>query len=216
MLSFDHLHALPPDWDLLVGADTGTYMGMVFCAICPDPYALLMVAEVPNYRYVSNEIELLGLSVPEWARLCHVIFRHLRPRETKLKAWADPNTQFRAELSHYDIHLLANERGPELRTEIAREYLHAVDPQRLYFAPWLQILPYEIEHAKWPDAVTGAGKFTRLKGDDHLLDPFEHVCSRRPRRKALTEQKKPSFLDQQLALHRRPIVQAGDPHLGHL
>lgn len=220
MLAVKDLKPLPPDWELIIGADTGTYMSMVFGAVCPDPYALLMLAEVPNYRYVSNEIELLGFSVPEWSRTCLDIFRQLRPGVTKLKAWADPNTQFRAELEHYNIHLLSNARGPELRTEITREYMNARDesglPNRLYFAPWLAILPYEIEHAKWPEEVTGAGKFVRVKGDDHSLDCCEHICSRRPRRKVLQPVERRTFLQQQLDQHRRLDTVRADVHLGRL
>lgn len=214
MLTFSDLKPLPDEWDLIIGADTGTYMSMVFGAVCPDPASVLLLWEGPNYRYVSNEIELLGWSVPEWAKICYAAFRHLCPRKQQLKAWADPNTQFRAELAHYNIHLLPNTRGPELRTEIAREYMRR--PDTLYLAPWLQILPYEIEHAKWPPEVTGAGKFIRLKGNDHTLDPMEHLLSRRPRRQMRESTETRSFLQQQLDQHRRPTVQAGDVHMGRL
>lgn len=215
------LKSLPSDWELIGAADTGTYMSAVFVAICPDPYCVLALAEFPNYEYISNELELTGISVPEWARWVHRSWNHLRPA-TKVKLWADLNTQFRAELQHYDIHLMPNLRGPELRTEIAREYMSSRGedgrPNRALLAPWLKILPYEIEHAKWPDETTGAGKFQRIKQNDHTLDGWEHCLSRRPRARHLRKEEKKSFLQRMLDQYGRPDRQriGGDPHLGRL
>ena len=211
------LRPLPDDWDLVVGADTGTYMSAVFVAIPPgDSPAAVAIAEFPNYRYVATAIELLGLSTPEWARQVYRAFRYFRPRTERCKAWADPNTQFRAELAHYGLDLRPNFRGPELRVEIAREYMQAHDPERVSLAPWLSVLPYEIEHAKWPEDTTSAGKFTRLKHHDHTLDCFEHALSRRPRGKTILRERKQSFLDKMLQQYGRPRESQGDPHLGTL
>ena len=221
------LRPLPDDWSLIVGADTGTYMSAVFVAIPPgdEPQAIVL-AEFPNYRYVAHEIELLGFSVPEWARQVMAAYRHLQPASSRCHAWADPNTQFRAELLHYGIHLRPNQRKLELRVEIAREYMQSVIPAipgvreaqpRLLLMPWLEILPYELEHAKWPEGTTGAGKFERIKEHDHTLDPLEHALSRRPRSKAILRRGKRSFLDRHLDTYKDPTRGAqGDPHLGLL
>ena len=216
MLSPDTLRTpLPPDWDLIVACDTGTYMSAIIAAVCPDPHSIFALEEFPNYRYVSNEIELLGLSVPEWARWVHAAYQRYRPC-TKVHLWADPNSQFKTELAHYNLHLQSNFRQLELRVEIAREYLQAQNPERCFLAPWLKILPYELEHAEWPDETTSAGKFVRIKRDDHTLDCFEHICSRRPRSKLLLREKKETFLQRYLREHRRESVTSGDPHLGRL
>lgn len=208
---------LPDDWDILVGADTGTYMSAVFVGIPPgDSPMAAVLADFPNYRYVGHEIELLGMSTPEWARQVYACWKYFRPGKETCSAWADPNTQFRAELQHYGIHLRPNFRGPELRVEIAREYMMAKDPERVSFAPWLQVLPYEIEHAKWPEDTTSAGKFMRLKHHDHTLDGFEHCLSRRPRGKHILREEQKSFLDQYLDANRIPTPKVRDPHLGAL
>jgi hypothetical protein len=210
---------LPDDWSLIVGADTGTYMNVAFVGIPPgDEAVAVILAEFPNYRYVAHEIELHGQSVPEWARWVMRGFHHLQPRRERCSAWADPNTQFKAELAHYGIDLRANHRKLELRVEITREYVQSVTPSgvsRFLVAPWLEIIPYEMEHAKWPDGTTGAGKFERLKEHDHGLDCVEHALSRRPRSKEIFRSGKKSFLQQHLDAHRMAIS-SGDPHLGPL
>ena len=45
----------------------------------------------------------------------------------------------------------------------------------------LSLLPYEVEYAQWPELTTSAGKYERLKVNDHVLDCLEHVLSRHPR-----------------------------------
>lgn len=211
------LKPLPDGWDLVVGVDTGTYMSAVFTAIPPGDVAqLIPIFEAPNYRYVTTEIELLGETVPEWARRVYSAFKYFCPGKERCKAWADPNTQFRAELAHYGLDLRPNYRGPELRVEIAREYLNAKEPQRVFLSPWLTVLPYEIENAKWPEETTASGKFMRLKRNDHSLDCFEHTASRRPRGRQIRKDKPPSFLQQHLAAHRWPGLNLADPHVGRI
>lgn len=209
---------LPPGWDLIGGADTGTYMSATFTVIPPgdDPIAIV-IEEFPNYRYISHEIELLDMSTPEWARNVYRRFRRYKPDEETCGLWADPNTQFRAELRRYKLSLRSNKKKPEYRVSVAREYMQAQNPMRLWFAPWLVILPYEIEHAKWPEETTGAGSFMRIKKFDHTLDTMEHALSRRPRSRSLAGTRQLSFLEQHLAQFANrltPVV--GDPHLGVL
>lgn len=206
---------LPAHWDVFCGADTGTYMSAVVVAVPNEPpYALYALAEFPNYRYVGTEIELLGLSMPQWAAGVTAFWSKLRP-DRSCSAWADPNSQFKAEFAHLGIHLRPNQRGLEVRTEVLREYRQA---GRLWLAPWLTVLPYELERARWPDQETAAGTYRRVKTQDHTLDCLEHCASRRPRGRQLREEKKPSLLDKLLAAQgiergrRRPS--RIDPHLG--
>lgn len=204
----------PPSWTLIAAADTGTFMSGAILAIDGDALEAIVLAEFPNYRYVGGEIELLNISNREWSGAFTSAWKILRPGK-KLRAWADPNTQFRAELRHDGVNLMPNARGPELRTEIAREYFQA---NRIRLAPYLTILPYELEHATWPEQETSAGRFTRLKKNDHTLDCMEHALSRFPRSKrlkALAEKKK-SFVDAYLAryAHLRGGQRVPDTHLG--
>lgn len=204
-------------FQLLVGIDTGNRMSALFVGFLDE--AAYVFEEFPNYTYVSGDVELRGLSNAEWARWVHGSYQRYRPGTTKVKAWADPNTQFRGELQKYDLHLIPNHRGLDLRVEIAREYQQAKDERgnatRLFLAPWLEILPYEMEHAKWPDKETTAGAFKRLKENDHTLDCLEHCLSRRPRSKRILREKKEHFLDRHFreAGIRRPGPRR-DPHLG--
>jgi len=214
--SLEHLSQLrlPDGYDLMLGADTGTYMSAVVAALEPgDSNHVFFLAEFPNYHYVGGEIELLGLSTPEWASLVVETYRHLSPRTTKVHGWVDPNSQFRVELQHYDLFLHPNHRGLELRVEIAREYMQA---HKCWLAPWLDVLPYEMENARWPDEETVGGKFVRMKRNDHTLDGFEHILSRRPRARQIAREKKQSFLDKILTRYSQQHLRQSDPHLGSL
>jgi len=210
------LTPLPADWQLYAACDTGTYMSAGFIAVDPIYSALLVLEEFPNYRYVGGEIELLDLTMPAWASSVHAAYQKYRPGTKKLKLWVDQNSQFKSALRPYGLHLQSNLRPFEVRVEIAREYMQASDPPLVYFAPWLSVLPYEMENAVWPKDSTSAGRFERLKVNDHTLDWFEHVCSRRPRRKLLAQKKNESFLDRFLRENRWTQPTSGDPHLGRL
>lgn len=198
---------LPTGVDVLAAVDTGTYMSGLAVAFDPDGNAFVL-EEFPNYQYVSHNLELLDLSTPEWAKR---IVQQLQRYRTRAYAWADPNTQFRAEVRRYGLHLLSNLIGAEARTEIAREYFQT---NKVFLAPWLRILPYELEHAAWPPTSSASGKFGRVKRFDHTLDCLEHILSRRPRGKVRDRTKHDSFKDRYLreqAIHTRPIA---DAHLG--
>lgn len=203
---------LPQGWTILCGLDTGTYMGITFTLFPPDSQDAFVVYELPNYRYVGGEIELLDYSIPEWSREVFVEYRKWQPGAARLHAWCDENSQFKSELRRYRIIAHGNKRKLELRTEITREYFNN---RRVWLAPWLKILPWELEHARWPDEATSAGRFEREKTDDHILDCVEHTFSRRPRHLTQVGPKHESFVDRFLRLHRRrdfsPKV---DPHLG--
>ena len=92
--------------------------------------------------------------------------------------WADPNSQFKAEFRQYGVHLLSSRTPVETRTEISREYFQH---GKIWLAPHLSILPFELENARWPEEASAAGKFSRVKDRDHTLDSMEHILSKRPR-----------------------------------
>ena len=199
---------IPDDHTLFLAADTGTFMAALLVAVSRDFHAFVL-AEFSNYRYVSDQIELNDVSTPEWAAAVVAVTKTLGGSP---KAWADPNTQFRAELRHYGLHLRSNRIGPDVRVTIAREYFRH---DHVHLAPWLRILPYELENAKWPDAPTTGGRYTRRRMHDHILVCLEHVLSRRPRATLPQHAKKKTFLEQYLLDHRVPGRQVGgDVHLG--
>lgn len=203
---------LPPGWNFLVGGDTGTYMSAVFVAFPPDSFDAYVLAEFPNYRYVGGETELLDKSIPEWSRDVIREYRKFVSDATRLTMWLDENSQFKTELRRYKINARGNRRKLELRVEISREYFQN---RRVFLAPWLTVLPYELEHATWPDDTSSSGRFERLKVNDHTLDCLEHVLSRRPKHISQAEKKPKTLRQRLLEQHRR--VDMGpriDPHLG--
>ena len=166
---------LPGDWRVELGADTGTYCSAVVVGIDPEGQAYVL-DELTNYSYVANTTELdPTMSIVTWA---DAIQRMAALWQTRPVAWVDSNSQFKSELAHHGVYLMANKRGREVRTEAARQYFHH---NKIMLAPWLRILPYELEQACWPEQATAAGKLERLKVNDHTLDSLEHVLSRHPR-----------------------------------
>lgn len=203
---------LPGGWSLLVGLDTGTYMSATFTVFPTDSWDAYVVYEQPNYRYVAGQVELLDYSIPSWCRELLGEYRKWKPGADKLTGWLDTNSQFKSELRRYGVHGLGNRRSLELRVEISREYMNN---RRVHLAPWLKVLPWELEHAKWPDETTSAGRLEREKENDHTLDCLEHSLSRRPRHKSMVEKKSETFLQRHLRLHRRrDLPRAADSHLG--
>jgi hypothetical protein len=154
-------------------------------AISPEGNAFV-IDEVTNYRYVANTPELdENSSIVRWADEVKAMARRWKTRPI---AWVDSNSQFKQECLHHGVHLMANKRGREVRTEAARQYFQH---EQIYLAPWLSMLPYEVENAQWPDHTTAAGRYERYKVNDHVLDCLEHVLSRHPRAK--TQEEKPDM-----------------------
>lgn len=189
-------------------------MSATFTAFPPDSFDAFVLEEFPNYRYIGGEIELLGGdigSIPGWSRWVHDAYQAYLPGK-RLHAWCDENSQFKTELKNYRLHLQGNKRKLELRVEISREYFNN---QRIHLAPWLTVLPWEIEHAAWPDEASSAGRFEREKTNDHTLDTMEHTLSRRPRHASQVQVKSRSFVQKFMDQHRRKdIGPKSDPHLG--
>jgi len=166
---------LPHDWRVEIGADTGTYCAALAVAISPEGDAFIL-DELTNYNYVANTPELdPSSSIVTWAQ---AFTRMAALWRTRPMAWVDSNSQFKQECLHHGVHLMANKRGREVRTEAARQYFQH---DRIFLAPWLERLPYEVEHAQWPDHTSASGKYERMKSNDHVLDCLEHVLSRHPR-----------------------------------
>jgi hypothetical protein len=165
---------IPDGWEIVSGADTGTFYTGLTVAFDPDGNAFVL-DEFPNYRYVAGSPERdEQLAIPRWARGIHNRVLSLGGRPN---FWADPNSQFKGELRNYGITLLPGRLGVEARTEIAREYF---EHHRIYLAPWLDVLPFELENAAWPEEASMSGKFARVKDRDHTLDCLEHILGKRP------------------------------------
>jgi hypothetical protein len=166
---------LPHDWRVEIGADTGTYCAALIVGIDPEGTAYVL-DELTNYRYVANTPELDDeSSIVRW---CQGVLRLAALWQTRPMAWVDSNSQFKQECLYHRLHLLSNKRGREVRTEAARQYFQH---EKIFLAPWLSILPYEVESAQWPELTTSAGRYERVKTNDHVLDCLEHVLSRHPR-----------------------------------
>src|SRR3990167_603329 len=177
---FDRDHLVVPDgWEVVGGADTGTFSSAVFIMFSPEGEAFV-IDDIPNYRYVSGVIELNeSMTIPQW---CELVYKAGKSAGMgAVSAWADKNSQFKRELGNqrdYAILLESNLTPLEARTEISREYFQH---DKIWFAQWLSVLPFELENARWPEEASSAGKFARVKDRDHTLDGMEHVLSKRPR-----------------------------------
>lgn len=197
--------AVPSGWELVGGADTGTFYSALLVAFdqSGDAYVL---EEFPNYRYVGGAPERdETLSIPTWGR-------HLDHRTRILGGrslfWADPNSQFKAELRHYGITLLPAKVPVEARTEITREYF---EHGRIWLAPWITELGFELENASWPEEASVSGKFARVKDRDHTLDCLEHILARRPIGRELVPTRYTTWAE---SMGYRRHQQRGNIHLG--
>lgn len=168
----------PAHWEVIGAGDTGTFTSGVLAAF-NERGELFVFYEQPNYRYVAGKHEWLDdvavSSIPAWATTIRTQMGRFGVRGL----WADKNSQFKRELQNYDLTLFGADVALETRTDILREYFQH---DRIWFAPWLSVVPYEIEQAQWPEETTAAGKFGRIKKQDHTLDGLEHIVARRPHR----------------------------------
>jgi hypothetical protein len=199
---------IPSDWEIVGGADTGTYYSAGLVAFDPSGIAYVL-DEFPNYRYIAGDAERdEQLSIPQWATRVANRIASLGGRSA---LWADPNSQFKGELRNYGLTLLPARAPVESRTEVAREYF---EHNRIWFAPWITVLPFEIENAAWPEEASLSGKFARIKDRDHSLDWLEHILARRPfGRPRRSPDRFGSWLKAQYGKNRR---EAGNVHLGAL
>lgn len=166
--------SVPSGWTIMGGADTGSFYTALLVAFDPDGIAYVL-DEFPNYRYVAGEAERdESLSIPRWSA---DLLGRTKSLGGSPNFWADPNSQFKGELRNYGINLLPAKAPVEARTEVTREYF---EHGRIWIAPWCHVLQFELENAQWPEEVSAAGKFARVKDRDHTLDCLEHILARRP------------------------------------
>ena len=195
---------IPDGWEVVGGADTGTFYSAGLVAFSPEGDAFVL-EEFPNYRYVAGAAERdESLTIPEWAGRVVAATALVGGNSAY---WADANSQFKRELVNYGISLLPNKHTRETRTEVAREYFQH---HRIYLAPWLEVLPFELENASWPEETTAAGRFERVKDRDHTLDWLEHILSRRPLGPGVPVKAGPGRWSDQF----RPKRTVGNAHLG--
>lgn len=209
-MTLEHLK-LPSHTAFGMGAFIGRFSSAIVTAAIPE-YPLMVVAEIPNYHYVGDgEIELAGLTTVEWGELVVRTFKEIAGKDARCSAWVDPDTEFATELRRCKLIVKKNlKRGPELRTEVLREYF--MDNQ-IMLMPWLTVLPYEIGRARWPDEASSADQ-VRATGQDYTLASLEHVASRRPKSTELAAQKATTALEQ-LRIARMVRAPNFDPHLGN-
>ncbi len=202
---------LPSHYEIIGGADTGAFTSGLLTAIDEDGN-MFVLAEFPNYGYKADgkpDVDE-GLTIAGWAAW-------IRTERAKINAgsnyWADANSQWKNELRNHGVHLLGNSTTRETRVTVLREYFAQ---GKIFFAPWLKILPYELENARWPEEATSAGKYERIKHNDHTLDPLEHIASKRPRGRMsiVPESKYGTFIAEQMAQQGAKIRGNKDPHLG--
>jgi hypothetical protein len=200
---------IPKHWELLAGGDTGTHYAASIVAFNENGDAFVL-EEFPNYRYVGGTIEAdPETTIPEWAAKLRKRLSHYGMAQVLR---ADQNSQFKSELRKYGLAITTGEKSLETRTEIMREYFQH---HKIWFAPWLSVIPYEVEQAQWPKDESATGKFQRIKKKDHSLDTVEHVLASRPR--ADRDESKDDrlwveqFVGQKLRSKRSS---SWDPHMG--
>lgn len=176
-----HNLALPQNWEVVGGIDTGSFYTGAIVAFSPDGSAFV-IDEFPNYRYIGGIPERdEDVTIPEWSSR---VVGGMNSWGGRPAFWADSNSQFKTELRNYNITILPNRATREQRTEVTREYFQH---GKIWLAPWLRVLPWELENARWPEEATASGKYERVKDRDHTLDCVEHVLSRRPRGQPIAE-----------------------------
>ena len=206
----EHLR-LPKNTQFQMGAFTGRFSSAVIIALLPD-HPVLVIEEIPNYHYVGDgEIELSGLTSVEWGELV-VRTWHSYAGNTMAKAWVDPETEFTKEMKRCKLGLRKNvAHGPELQTEVLREYFHE---NKILLAPWLVILPSEISRARWPAEESSAYQ-VRARGQDYTLSALEQVVSRRPAAKVFANPVTPHWITTRIQAANHGISKS-DSHLGNL
>ena len=207
----DHLR-LPPSTTFQVGAYVGRFSSAVIIALVPD-HPVFVVEEIPNYHYVGDgEIELAGMTTVEWGESV-VRMMQFYTKRVGCAAWVDPDTEFSKEMKRCKLRLRPNHNhGPELRTEVLREYFH---DNKIFFTPWLKVLPYEIQRAQWP-AEESSAYHVRMTGSDYSLSALEQVISRRPTAVSLIPSAQPTFLSRLQQDRGIDTIRRPDPHLGGL
>lgn len=188
---------IPDNWTIVGGADTGSvYAGVVAAFDDANPPNMYILDECNNYRYVATEIEKSDtMTLSQW-------YRDLRAMSVRYGGnctfWVDSNAQMKHDAAvSCGVALMASHRGVEERTEIFREHFQN---NRIWFAPWLEVVPYECEIARFPPGETSTGVWRRVKEKDHSLDCCEHMASQRPTGKPVAQTKKKLWIEEHLGI----------------
>jgi hypothetical protein len=205
----EHLR-LPANTQFQMGAFTGRFSSAVIVGLIPN-HPVLVLEEIPNYHYVGDgEIELSGLTTVEWGELV-VRTWHSYAGTSNAAAWVDPDTEFTKEMKRCKLRLRRNiGHGPELQTEVLREYFHE---NRILLAPWLTVLPSEIGRARWPAEDSNAYQ-VRARGQDYSLSALEQVISRRPTARSFGNQAQPHWITTRIASSNQNRGNT-DAHMGN-
>ena len=197
---------IPDHWEVLGATDSGTFYSSLFVAF-DDFGNAYVLDEYTNYRYVVGEIELLdNVNLPNWARRTFAATKRFRMRP---ELWSDRQNQLKVELRRYGLIIRSARRIRETRTEITREYFKT---QRIFLAPWLTVLPVELEQAQWPEGFD-RNRVERRRRNDHTLDDLEHILVQRPIGKKLevrTQHRR--FRDQLMEGLKGRRLATADPH----
>jgi len=196
---------IPPTWEVIGSTDSGTFYTSLLVGF--DEYGFAYVLEeFANYRYVVGEIEILDeISIPVWARRTASALKRYGASKT---LWTDRQNQMKRELRRYGLQLRSVRADRATRTEIAREYFRK---NRIFLAPWLQLLPTELEQAQWPEGFD-RNRVERRRRNDHSLDCLEHILTQRP--VGYVPEHRPQFsrfIDEEL-LRMRQQQPRTDPH----
>jgi hypothetical protein len=180
--------SLPDGVTVVGGADTGNFYAAGFVAFDRDGHAFVL-SESCNYHYVAGQIER-----DEWMdpiKFYDTIKGNAAQYRARPAMLADKNSQFKADAFYHGVSLLPG-TDPETRTEVARSYFQH---DRIWIAPWLTILPYELEKQIFPPEESSSGAWRRMKKDDHCVDWLEHILASRSQGKTPQAAKREMFRD---------------------
>jgi hypothetical protein len=202
---------LPKWYELIGGFDHGTYWSAMVCAV-NENNELFVLYEYPNYHYVANTIERIeNYGLNALSRDLETTYRHLGV--SGIVHRGDPNSQWKRELGILGITARNGEPSIDRRVEILRQ---AFDDQRVFLAPWLTVLPKELEWARYPSDESISGNNKRVKTSDHTLDCLEHAIAARVMASApITPVPTSPIIAMIREAKRLPQPnEMGDPHLG--
>ena len=163
---------IPSWWEFRCGADTGTHNAFVLMVLDQTGTAYV-VAEYTNYRYVGTDRELDSTMTA--GKLSSVVLKAEDHLGGRTDHHADTNSQWKQEFQLHGITLLPGEPDLERRTDVLKEFFQH---GRVLFAPWLEILPYELELAHYPEKELLSQRRVKLR--DETVDSLEHGLATRP------------------------------------
>jgi hypothetical protein len=192
------------------GADYGTYHSALQC-VADEDGNLFVLFEFANYHYVSGTPErILEFGLDDFGRN---VTRSQERIGVPGKWWyrGDENSQWIAELDHVGIKSISGEPDIERRTEVLRTLLNR---GKVFLAPWLSLLPQELEWSHYPPRLSTTGRNRRVKKNDHVLDCLEHIACFRPEARKRKVRGPKTLME--LMREGTPNLGATDPHMAGL